>query len=338
MADQGTDEIETGRPEYVSIPTVLVCAPSGTRLTGIGKKLACASHIDEESKRRSDASMAVFDLETELCKNISDPRLTPEPGREHPDMRDILFLPRARVLDEWDVTCKRILSTPVDSAVLRVVFLHLTWYHADTSEFFSPINARLFLTEGGAQGGDVPAGDIRQVILLIDDVYDMFLRLQKEGDLYERENIQRDADLLKKLRAFRPVADRTGLSEEEQERIYERRLRLESTEMALMQLIYWRRAEMMQAENLARALGAEFTLLGTKHSWESFRYVVECPATRKTYLSHRISEVRRKNKEVNALPSCIGSLGGCGRRSERPPPRVPQAPAVAYQPDSHRRT
>ena len=306
MADQNPDDIEAEELEYISIPTLLVCAPSGTGLTGVGKKLVGVSGVDGESNRDPAPSVAVFDLETELCKNISDTRLTVEPGREHPDMREVLFLPRGSVLDAWDATCKRILRMPVGSASLRVVFLHLTWYHADTSEFFSPINARLFLGEDSARAGDGPACDVRQVILLIDDVYDMFLRLQKDGDLYEKENIDRDADLLKKLRKFLPMDKPYRLSEGDQERIYEKRLRLESTEMALMQLIHWRRAEMMHAENLARTLGAEFTLLGTKHSWESFWYVVERPATPKTYLSHRISEVRRKNKAVNALPGVLG--------------------------------
>ena len=61
------------------------------------------------------------------------------------------------------------------------------------------------------------------------------------------------------------------------------------------QLIAWRRSEMMHAEKIARMLGADFTLLGTKHSMETLRYLVAQPNVTKTYLSHRISELRRLN-------------------------------------------
>lgn len=325
--------VEAERPAYVSVPTVLVCAPAGTGLSGIGKRLEDIWKCPPDDngnppEDKGDPPGVVFDLESHFCESLKDHPLLPKkdgdkPGDvepralETPDMKKVLYLPRRILLDEWDTSCRRILNTSVGSAMLRVIFLHLTWYHSDTSEFFSPLNTRPFLrNDVGA-----PNGDVRQVILLIDDIYDMFIRLQKAGDLYSKGNIQRDADLLKKLRKFRPLdkardqpddegeedQPRKQISEEYQKRIYEGRRRLESKELALMQLISWRRAEMLQAENLARTLGAEFTLLGTKHSWESFQYLVEGSTTHKAYLSHRISEVRRKNKANNELPSRLGA-------------------------------
>ena len=184
---------------YVSLPTVLVCAPSGTDLTGTGERL----------RRSADASTLVFDLEKDLCENIDDQSVSIDPGEDRPDMRAVLYLPRRRVLQEWDSACERILSTPPGSATLRAVFLHLTWYSADTSEFFSPINPLPLARYG----------DVQHVILLIDDIYDMYVRLQKTNDLYDDHNIDRDAVLLAKLRPFSPLDHESGNSLEDQKRV-----------------------------------------------------------------------------------------------------------------------
>ena len=299
---------KTKKAAYVSMPTVLVCAPSGTGLSSIGRRLEndCTPLAEGDAEAPSEGDRKpptkVFDLETALCDSFKNhPRLSSPTGAS-PGMAQVLYLPRREVLEKWDKTCETILATPVRSASQRAIFLHLTWYHADTSELFSPITPAFFVRKDD----DTPDRDVRHVILLIDDIYDMFLRLKKEGDLYSNDNIETDAELLEGLRKFRAMHQDTGLTDEEQEEIYKARRRLEAVELALMQLIAWRRNEIVQAENLARTLGAEFTLLGTKHSWNSFRYLVERPAIRKTYLSHRISEVRRRNKQVNALPGDLG--------------------------------
>lgn len=82
--------------------------------------------------------------------------------------------------------------------------------------------------------------------------------------------------------------------------------RLEAVESALAQLISWRQHEVLQAESIARELGANFTVLGVKHSRSAFDCLVQSDLRQNTYLSHRISEVRRMNKEASSLPEDLG--------------------------------
>ena len=84
-------------------------------------------------------------------------------------------------------------------------------------------------------------------------------------------------------------------------------LRLEAKELALGHLMSWRRSEMIYAESLARALGAKFTVLGAKHSTSALRELTTSSVIPRTYLSHRISEVRRLNKESSTLPDDLGT-------------------------------
>ncbi len=170
--------------------------------------------------------------------------------------------------------------------------LHLTWYNSNTNEFFSPVNTQYL-------GRDAAAID--QVVILIDDVYDMFCRLQGADDMYSPDVMSKMTGLLAK---FSPRAPDLDASESQ---MLDSRLQLEAVEVALGHLISWRRAEMIQAENIARTLGANFTVLGTKHSRRVLLSLARGWDVPSTYLSHRITEIRRMNKGTNALPEELGT-------------------------------
>jgi len=206
-------------------------------------------------------------------------------------LRDVIrAIPRVELYEQWRKAASAAIKNLVDNqtASLKFVALHLTWYNSTTSEFFSPIDASSL----GAAGNSVD-----RIVILIDDVYDMFARLRGPQDIYSERILGYRASQLAKL------AGEDYATCSEQERI---EWRLEALESALSHLVAWRRAEMVQAENLARILNVDFTILGTKHTWTVLEQLAASLETPKIYLSHRISEVRRLNKSDNRLPNKLG--------------------------------
>ena len=143
------------------------------------------------------------------------------------------------------------------------------------------------------------------MVVLIDDVYDMYARLSGPHDVFnERQQTQNYNDWVTKLSGRSLVDPETGTPE---------LLRFEVRRRSLESLAAWRRAELVQAEALASALGdVPLTVLGVKHHLSVLESLVLEPETRVVYLSHKITEARRFNKdnpgdwppfvdEVNAL-------------------------------------
>ncbi len=187
-------------------------------------------------------------------------------------MESLVRLPRRMLYDSWRTACNKTLEEIVgeDPEHPAVMSLHLTWYKSDTGEFFSPLDlSELKRTDCS----------IVHVVILIDDIYDMFSRLRGDGALYGSDFMAHDRDALKKLTNG---MNRDGLE-------------VQAVENALGELLAWRRAEMIQAENIARSLGARLTVLGTKHHRDSLQTIVSDPDAPRIYLSHRISEHRRHN-------------------------------------------
>ena len=239
-------------PDVNPIPVILLCAASGTRLTAISQSL-------EEPNPR----LRVRDLEAEACA-----------ARGVSSMRELIKSPRQVLYDTWGATCSGILEEVVHEGSTHPVLLslHLTWYKPDTGEFFSPVNL-LKLNRAGCS--------IVHIVILIDDIYDMFYRLSGPGELYGEEFMSHDRSTLKKLT----------------DRMNDDGLQVQATEIALGELLTWRRAEMIQAENMARSLGSHLTVLGTKHDKRALQTIVSNPDATRIYLSHRISEHRRHNTE-----------------------------------------
>lgn len=266
------------------VDVVLVCAPSGTKLTKIADRLRDAKYPD-----------AVQDLEARLCKRYIGRPSHKEmelQANETPTMWHVVRRPRQELFDEWEATYKEALGACITQveAEFRALCMHLSWYQPSTSEFFSPVSVTCL-----KEAADQANCDFAQVVILIDDIYDMFARLQGTNDIYRADAMETRA---KRLHALRYSADRTTVTLQ--------RSRIEAIESALMHLISWRQQEILHAENIARELGADFTVLGIKHTMKSFTDLLRSRNTPKTYLSHRISEVRRLNKASNGLPGKLG--------------------------------
>ena len=268
----------------VRVRILLVCAASGTGLTGIS-----------DSLKSINGDPLVKDLEKLVCSWHRDAPDEENPNPDPPKMDTVARRPRRELYETWRLACAQILDeianeNPSDPAV---VSLHLTWYNPDTSEFFSPI--------------DVPElkradCSIDHVVILIDDIYDMFYRLREDGELYADDFMSKHGDMLRKL-AAEPSEDESG---QDFDKELDKTLQAQVIELALGELLSWRRSEMIQAENMAQSLGAKLTVLGTKHDRRALRAIFTNPDAPRIYLSHRITEHRRANMNTRSAESPLG--------------------------------
>ena len=266
-------------------PVVLLCAPAGSGLSRVARELTESDHLS-----------AVQDLETRLCDSYVGHASHEELGLqedETPKMCHVVRRPREELYAKWKrcfgESIKRCAASP--NAPFRLVCMHLSWYNPNSTEFFSPVSVNYIKRAASLRGCSID-----QVIILIDDIYDMYHRLQGPYDIYRPEAIEARGQ---RLHALHHQSEAPILTNKQSH--------LEAVESALVHLIAWRQHEILHTENLARELGARFTVLGIKHSKEALRHVLKNVATSRTYLSHRISEVRRMNKSTSDLPDKTGT-------------------------------
>lgn len=302
-------------------PIVLLCAAPGTQLTATAKSLS------------SDEGVLVSDLERELCKEYvfhKGIRLPPEEIDDDDSRIPTMYVAarkrRRELYKKWRAAYGRIIDKhrKYQSALVHVVSMHLTWHHPETREFYSPVNVPSLADD---------RHPVRHIIILIDDIYDMYSRLTKEFNLYDIKAREVLRDGFAKLSGDKEEASYTGNEEdiEEHEEKKERK-RIEQeygvqcVEYALGELMAWRRAEMIQAENVARSLGCDLTILGSKHSYRALEALISSTRVPRIYLSHRITELRKANiasinedrplgrwypvaKEVNSLHDLLAKKG-----------------------------
>ena len=285
-------------------PLVLLCAASGTGLSEIAGGL---SDSDENSDAKAGKVEALWDLEASLCESFKGDTRIVNSDDTVPSMGSVVTLPRDELYQSWNSTCDLLMDDHVKSkdADLRVLSLHLTWFDSNTGEFFSPVDVRHL---------DREDCKFDHVVILIDDIFDMYSRLQNSGGLYSQSVIENKTSLIAGLRGLDlgtldASPELPNDAAVRQRKLAASRLRLEAKELALGHLMSWRRSEMIYAENIARILGANFTILGTKHSKAALRHLAESAEIPRIYLSHRISEVRRLNKKSSSLPEELGEWG-----------------------------
>lgn len=266
-----------------TVPIVLLCAPSGTGLSRIAREL---THDDHPT--------ATQDLESRLCDSYVGHHSHIELGLQRdevPSMWHIVRRPRDELYLAWKNCFRESIKSLAGSASApyRLLCMHISWYNPDTTEFFSPVSVVYIRRATKKQKCTV-----KQVVILIDDIYDMYHRLQGPNDIYRSDAINFRSERLHDLHYPTPNATSR------------KRARLDAVESALAHLISWRQHEILHTENIARELGAAFTVLGIKHSKAAASYLLQNEETPKIYLSHRISEVRRINKKTSALPRDLG--------------------------------
>ncbi len=248
----------------------LICSASGTALSPSIKKLV--------SGRDPESNLRVEDVERNLCLSS---RLW-----ELEDLTDVprsmkhvcLKLPRAAISVYWRKALKDSLKALSEASHCALALAcHLTLYTPNRQELFVPGRPQDFLNAGNG-----PAHEVIRVVVLIDDIYDMYARLSSPKDVYhEEQHIRNYKDWVEEFPDQSPLDPRFMV-----------RLR------SLESLAAWRRAELVQAEALANALGnVPLTVLGVKHYLAALNSLLLRPEMPVAYLSHKIGEARRFNKK-----------------------------------------
>ena len=253
---------------------VILCAPSGTGFREAKAKLAAELRIGNKD---------VIDLEdclTALPETIQALGAAgyhrPRKKSKWPTMHDVTFkLPRDTVAELWKKAAKTALDKLKRSkASTKVLGCHLLYYGGQRQQLYSPVNISAL-----AGNKFKPT----HILLLIDDIYDMFWRLTREGELYESAgNVRDHFNFLGEY--GKDTQDWTNLE----------RVRFSfSWQLSIMShLLSWRHSEFLIADQLAMQLGSRMLAWGVKQSRQAAATWLK--SKRPTvYLSHSISELRR---------------------------------------------
>jgi hypothetical protein len=232
---------------------VIVCAPAGTGLKGAVAKLKNAFGVNK---------VAHQDVENLLCGSLEAKEALiglgysePSNRQDWPGMEEITWhLPRDKVISLWSGALRKALNELQNSNEdFKILSCHLILYCGRRDEFYSPLKVKLFVENLGKT-----VRKPSHLLLLIDDIYDMYLRLTDKGQLFDTQD--RIDRYLKRI--WDEVEDKEG-SQNFPPNLHSS-LIFEWKISVLSNLLSWRHSEILMAESLARQLDANFLLWGVK--------------------------------------------------------------------------
>jgi hypothetical protein len=270
-----------------STKIILVCAPAGSGFREAIEKLTklLRNQFGEEG-------IAVADVEDFLCKSagaanalrgkiVTGHRIT---------MREVTWnLTRGQVIDLWRSALAEAIVHLQHSGGSKIKLLacHLHLYGGKRKEFYSPLDVSRLRQAG-----------VSHLLLLIDDIFDMYARLTTYGHLHDEEaGIRRH---VKSAWDEEGKEGPPGFAEE-----ITRDLSLEWRVQILASLIAWRHAEMMLAESLASQLEAHYLVFGTKQIAQAAIHWFQDSHGESVYLSHPISRPRRSKRDTDIWPPVV---------------------------------
>lgn len=270
----------------------IILAPSGV---GIEKTIKKLKKINRDIKW--------IDIEDILCKRLQETRLClkklgkslVKPPRIC--MYDVTWcLPRLKVEELWKSAVQQSLGELADSpGKIKILTGHLIYYCGQRDEFFSAFNTSYLLTRSRSLGLKVS-----HVLLLVDDVYDMFLRLTKPNQIYQ--------DYPSVLNYTSRVEETEGISSKKLKKKDKCSIYIEWQMASLTKILYWRQLENIIAENVSSQLKSHFLIWGVKQSSSVVLDWLKNPKPTAVYLSHPISRARRKKKEGSNWPVYVKEI------------------------------
>lgn len=280
---------------------VIVCAPAGTGLKGAVAKFKNAFGVNNVAHRDVEAILC---SSTEAEDALSHVEIfKPSNHQDWPKMKEITWhLPRDRVITLWHAALRNALNELQNSNAdsnedVKLLSCHLTLYCGRRNEFYSPFNVNLFVEKEG----EVIISKPSHLLLLIDDIYDMYLRLTDKDQLFDTQE-RKDRYL---ERIWDEVEDKKGPQNFPPN--LHSSLILEWKLCVLTNLLSWRHSEILMAENLARQLDAKFLLWGVKQPTK-----IAAAWLRKSYstlyFSHPISRPRRQKIEAGSWPPIVSQF------------------------------
>jgi hypothetical protein len=269
----------------------LICSPGGSGLKGaVEQRLA-------PFVRSSGKPFNHVDVEDQLCASYEIRKaLQSLPVPTRPNIGDVTrYLARTQVIRYWKQSLRQSLTALIqldDSGPggLNVLTCHLDLYGGRRREFYSPIDVRAFVEDGHT---------VSHVLLLIDDIYDMYVRLSQPGLLYDER-----AGLPEYMRARQRVGSNylTEISADESKRL-RGEWTLEYKANVLSALLAWRRAEMLMAEAVAHQLDARYMVYAIKQSTAAVASWLLNASRGGVYISHPITRPRDSRRGSGKWPS-----------------------------------
>jgi hypothetical protein len=259
---------------------VLLFAPSGCCLR------------DAENLLRQEG-LVVYDIEDEM-KSIPELQQQLKPyfplsGSEEdiPLMTTICWhLPKEKVKEYWTESWKRIAKKFSRAQSFPVVIGgHAIYYSGGREEFFSPVD--IGLLKKTTQKNRLR---VTRVIVLIDDVYDMYYRLTDKKQVFDfDEMLERHEDLLKENQIIKAES-----MPQEKRSVNKNYLKLETKYLIAGKLLRWRASELATADIISRELKARFTVFAVKQNKNIFLKLVKNEDAPVVYISHPITRIRSK--------------------------------------------
>lgn len=269
---------------------VLVCSPGGS-----GLKQAVEERLLPHLR---DRRVRYFheDVEDVLCgaedtvRALRGQSVPPRPNVGHVTH----YLPRTQVVRLWKRSLGQSLvslhqrSHKAGGNSLNLLSCHLDLYGGRRRELYSPIDMSI-LSQAPYKAS--------HVLLLIDDIYDMYVRLAKKAALYDElagltEYVRQQQTSLKPddpepTAPFPPRAAAWNL---------------EWRTTVLANLLAWRRAEMLTAEAVAHQLGAKYMVFAVKQSVSAVSNWLLEDDRPSVYISHPITRPRNYRREHGDWP------------------------------------
>jgi hypothetical protein len=295
--------------ELHSRSLVLLFAPSGSCLR------------DAETLLRQNG-IVVYDIEEEM-KSITELQhklnayVRPKMGI--PTMTTVCwYLPKEEVKNYWVLSWRRIAEKLSKAESFPVVIGgHAIYYSGEREEFFSPVDI-------GELKNTISTNNLRvtRVIVLIDDVYDMYYRLTAVNEIFDFNSMfKRLKDLLEDNQVIKKVESMP----QDKRGIEENYLKLETKYWIIGKLLKWRANELATAEIISRELGARFTVFAVKQRKDVFLRLIMDEDAPVVYISHPITRIRSEiidkwaagkpydwpgiHDKINELPSMLLESG-----------------------------
>ena len=248
----------------------------------------------------SRPNCAVRDIERQLKNNHETRDALRAASPELPDdftMEDVTYyLPREKVGDLWRDAAGQCLSElEQSSASLKILSGHLVYYSGRRNQFYSTVDLSVLRRQVAADKNREPTG----IAVLIDDVYDMYVRLRPTGQLLCDNRI---GDFI------RSVCDEHKIVPNELDKPQNMSLVLSWMQSSLTRLLSWRNLDITLGTYLGSCLHVPFMVFGAKESLKAVERWLRAPKTYRAYVSHPISEARRQRDKDGHWPPLVDEV------------------------------
>jgi hypothetical protein len=291
----------------------LICSPGGS-----GLKQAVEDRLVPFLKDKENLVIQHVDVEDVLCGSYAVRRsLEGMPLTRAPNMGEVTRnVPRTDVIRMWKQALRESITTlnyralgqhGLPQADLSILTCHLDLYGGRWRELYSPLDLRALVEDGH---------EVTHVLLLIDDIFDMYYRLSRPGFLYDE-----DASVIAYVAERRKEqAGAPPMSKAKQLAAVEAIWPFEWKSNVLFALLAWRRAEMLMAEAVAHQLNARYLVYSLKQGVGPVAHWLTSPERFTVYVSHPISRPREERRKgawpkdnvvegCNSLPASLDPLG-----------------------------